>query len=234
MSKLIISWLGLSAWCFKWDWLCSCWSAEFCAEGVEGVDLKCLQGSVQNTSDPGLIALKDLKGIGEVLVSFGLPLLHLLWSFESLAEVLSNHWNSYNFPAFCSNAPPLTLSWTVTHSFTPGQPWIADAPYYQTASTIVHVGSARHHLGSIPIFQTCQLIFGAVALQALLWQLEVSTFLGFSCFSSSGWIRAVGRVFSSLAFKKSWTLQADIVTPNFCYLWRKGSGNPEEYFMVFF
>lgn len=197
------------------------------------LDLKCLQGSVQNTSDPGLIALKDLQRIGEVLVSFGLLLLHLLWSFESLAEILSNHWNSYNLPAFCSNVPPLTLSWTV-NSFIPGQAWIADAPYYQTANTIVHVGSAHHLLGSIPILQTCQLIFGAVALQSLLWWSEVSTFFGFSCFSYLGWIHAIGRVFSSLAFRKSWTSQADTVTANFCYIWRKGSGNPEEYSTVFF
>lgn len=177
MSKLFITWLSPSAWWFKWGWLCSCWSAEFCAEGV---DLKCLQGSVRNPPDPGLVALKDLERMGEVLVSFGLPLLHLLWSFESLAEILSNRWNSYNFPAFCSNVPPLTLSWTVTYSFTPGQAWIADAPYYQTA---VHVESPHHHLlGSIPISQTCQLVTGAVALLSPLWQLAVPTCLGFSCF----------------------------------------------------
>ena len=88
---------------------------------VQRVGLKCLRGSVRNTSDPGLIAPKDLGRPGEVLVSFDLPLLHLLGFFESLAEIPSSHWNSYNFPACCSNALPLTLSWTVTYSFTPGQ-----------------------------------------------------------------------------------------------------------------
>lgn len=61
-----------------------CWSVEFCSEEL---DLKRLQGSVWSTSDLRLVALKDLQRVGKGLVSFGLPFLHLLQSFESLAEI---------------------------------------------------------------------------------------------------------------------------------------------------
>lgn len=148
---------------FKWGWLCLCCSAEFCAGKMAWDSLRAHPEPFWSGADCSGRLRKGKWSPGRLWP----PLLHLPWSFEPLAEILSNPWNSYNFPAFCSNTLPLPLA--APDSFSAGQAWTADAPCYQAASTIGHVGSAHQLLGIIPIcshlpagFWCCR--FAAVAI----------------------------------------------------------------------
>lgn len=73
-------------------------------------------------------------------------------------------------------------SYSVVDSFIYSRPTVANTCSYQAPRTVMNLGFPRNYLGRITMSQTCQLNFGAVALQSLLWQLEISISLGFLCF----------------------------------------------------